>query len=89
METSPPETLHAVATREGADSNDQPAANALPVSYRITIEPLHNRKLLQVVFIFDEPEHLRGIEAFHFTMSHTDSGVFSRKIESGRKKIAP
>lgn len=86
-ETSPtPHELAGVtAARDSRNSMDQ--ADAIPVSYRIVIEPLHNQKLVRVVFTIASPPQMAGLEAFHFTLPHEEAGIFARKMEIARKKI--
>jgi hypothetical protein len=78
--------LEGAAKRDATLSCD-PAE--MPVSYSIKIEPLHNQKCVRVVFNFAEPERLKGLEAFHFTLNHWEAGVFARKLEIARKGMKP
>lgn len=83
------ETIAATAQRDRQDSTDQMPAPGMPVSYSISIAPIPELQVVQVVYKFALPAHLAGVEAFHFTLNHAEAGIFARKLESCRKKIKP
>lgn len=70
------------AQRQSAQSYEPPAA--MLVSYGIEMTPMPDKGHVLVSFKFASPPALAGKEAFYYTLSHHDAGVFARKLEKTR-----
>lgn len=64
------------------DKKQQQEPQEWPVAYGIEIATIGTR--IRVAFVFKEPEHLKGVEAFHFTLSSSEADAFIAKIRAER-----